>query len=428
MIIGLFIVIFLVTGGLGAWSLNLNSQIGRLNSETQTFKQETTTQFNATQDNITSLDARLAGLDARLAGFKSEVSTQFNATQGSITGLDTRLVTFKSETATQFNATQAGITSLDTRLATFKTETASQFAESTMNIRKIYEGAIKGVVQITDGKSRLGSGFVLSAEGHIVTAHHVIDKVTKIDVILHDGSISKASIVGSDKISDIAVLKLESKLNLEPLKLADSNTIVNGEPVIVVGSPFALYETVNSGIISRKKGTVIFPGGNWLVLNLIQFDAATNPGNSGGPVVNSKGQVIGMAAYNMFPENGIAWAVSSNKVNRVARSIIDKGSFTNARLPGSWSISALTPEAARDRGLETGFGALFVMATGVGKVEANDIVVAVDGIPVTEPDDLFNYIGEYKSPGDTITLTLVIRGGIKIEVPIKLVEGWMVRR
>ncbi len=366
-IIGILVFLLVITGGLGAYSVNLGKEIG---------------------------------------AFRQETAAQLNVIQGSISGLDTR------------------VTALGTEVTAFKTETAAQFSESTINARKISERVIKGVCEITDGKRRLGSGFVFDARGYIVTNHHVVDKVAKIDVILHDGSISKASIVGSDKYSDVAVLKLERKFDLEPLSLADSNTVVNGEPIIAVGSPFGLPETVNSGIVSRKKGAIPFPKGDWWVFNLIQFDAATNPGNSGSPVVNSKGEVVGMAAYLMFPTSGIAWAITSNKVKRVSYSIIDHGSFKNAILPGTWRMTALTPEAARARGLETGHGALFAEAKGVDKVETNDIVVAVDGIVVKEPADLFNYIGEYKSPGDTIKLTLIIRGGIKIEVPVKLVEGY----
>ncbi len=433
-VIGLIVFLLLITGAGGYWSYALNKQLSGLDSEMRAFKTETAAKFASTQGDITSLDAELVTLDTELgtldtelAAFKSDTAAKFASTQSSISSISSELSTFKTETAAKFSSTQSDITSLDTELANFKAETASQFSELTMNVRQIYKDAVKGVCQITDGENRIGSGFVFSAEGYIVTPWHVIYGVNSIDVILHDGRIAKASLIGSDRYSDIAVLKLEKGLNLVPLTLADSNTVVNGEPVIVIGAPFELSDTVNYGIVSRKKGMIRYPDGNWVVCNLVQYDAPTNPGNSGSPVINSKGQVIGMAAYGITPEsgNGISWAISSNKVNRVARAIIDTGSFKNATLPGSWWMSDLTPGAARNRGLESSFGALFLYAKGVGQVETGDIVVAVDGIPVNEAADLFGYIGEFKSPGDTITLTLVIRGGIKIEVPLVLVEGWV---
>jgi S1-C subfamily serine protease len=415
-VIGLVVFLFLISLGLGYWSYNLNNQIGTLNSETQAFRTETASQFSTAQSNI-------ASLSTNLADFKSETSDRFSATQGDITSLNIDLANFKSETSAQFTTAKSDIAGLSTNLADFK----AQFAESTMEVRKIYDGAVGGVCQVTDGEDRLGSGFVFSEDGYIVTAWHVINNVNNVVVILHDGTLSNASIVGSDKYSDIAVLKVEGGLNLKSLELADSGAVVRGEPVIVIGTPFELSDTVTYGIVSRSKGMLQYPDGDWWVCNLIQYDAATNFGNSGGPVVNARGQVIGMAAYIITPGagSGIAWSISSNKINRVARAIIDNGSFKNAVLPGTWRMSDLTPEAARERGLETGFGALFLSAQNVGKVEANDIVVAVDGVAVNEAADLFNYIGEFKSPGDTITLTLVIRGGIKIEVSIELIEGWI---
>ena len=215
-------------------------------------------------------------------------------------------------------------------------------------------------------------------------------------------------------------------MTLEPMTLADSSAVIPGDPVMALGSPFYLPGTVTAGIVSHTNGATSYAG-NWLTSNLIQYDAATNYGNSGGALINSQGEIVGMIAARIRPElgEGIYWAVSSNKVNRVATSIIESGSFQNATLPGTWELSDLTPEAAADRDMETTNGLLFVEVEGLNTIEADDILVAVDDVPVSEGADLFNYLGEYKSPGDTVTLTVVIRSGVQIEVPVELVEGWV---
>ena len=143
-------------------------------------------------------------------------------------------------------------------------------------------------------------------------------------------------------------------------------------------------------------------------------------------MVNSGGEIVGMVMGGVDPTSGsgINWAVSSNMIKRVADAIIDFSSFDTATLPGTWRISDLTPKEARDRHMETTNGVLFLETKGVDGIQVDDIVVAVDGMPVREVADLFNYFGEYKSPGDTVTLT-VIRDETEVEVAVELVEGWV---
>jgi S1-C subfamily serine protease len=165
-------------------------------------------------------------------------------------------------------------------------------------------------------------------------------------------------------------------------------------------------------------------GMSWWFSNLIQYDTAQNPGNSGGPVINGHGQVIGIAAYSSSGE-GIHYAIASNKINRVAQAIIEDGTYTDATLPGDWNLNDLTPNDAITKGLDTAFGVIFATAKDMGELRANDIAIAVDGITIKDMADLFSYIAEYKSVGDTITLTVINSFHAIIEVPLELVQGWV---
>lgn len=415
LIASILVVLVLVAGGFGYYAFYLNSQIGEIRDDISTLRNE-------------------------LTDFRQETAAEISDVRSDVSTLDTDLTTFRSETASQFDDVtteisdvKSDIKAVGSDLTSFKSETASQIAgvtteisRSAINVPAIYDSAVKGVCEISDGQEWYGSGFVFGTEGYIVTAQHVIDGLTRIDVILHDGTISSASVVGSCKYSDVAVLELEKTVTLEPMTLADSGTVTPGDPVMTLGSPFYLPGTVTAGIVSHTNVATSYYG-NWLTSNLIQYDAATNFGNSGGALINSQGGIVGMIVGRINPElgEGMYWAVSSNKVNRVATAIIESGSFQNATLPGTWELTSLTPEAARDRDMETTNGLLFVEVEGLNTIEADDILVAVDDVPVREGADLFNYLGLYKSPGDTVTLTVVIRSGVQIDVPVELVEGWV---
>lgn len=417
--IGLIAFLIVVSGGLGYWSSNLSGRISTLNDDTQAFKADTTGQFNTVNSDISSVDSRLTS-------FKTETADKFSDVQNDITGLDTNLSSFKTSTASQFNVVQSSIAGINTNVAGLDTDLASisaQYSESTMNVRRVYEDVINSVCMITDGTNTLGSGFVYSATGHVITAAHVINDQARIDVVMHDGTCASVTVIGSDDFSDVAVLKMEGISNLQPLTLADSGVLVVGEPVIVVGNPLGIFESVTYGVISRLRGIGSPSGISWSVTNLIQYDAPSTGGNSGGPVFNKEGQVIGIVSFG-YSSFDISYAISSNKIKRVAQAIINQGSYTNATLPGDWWISDLTPEDVISMGLDSSFGVIFDSAINVGEVLTNDVVIAVDGIAIKDAAELFSYIGEFKSVGDTLTLA-VIRNGMEIEADVVLEEGWI---
>jgi serine protease Do len=224
------------------------------------------------------------------------------------------------------------------------------------------------------------------------------------------------------------VLKLESSPTIELPPLADSGKIRIGEPVIAIGSPgdsntpLGLKDTLTSGIISQVNRYVDVEG-NW-VANMLQFDAAVNFGNSGCPLANSSGEVVGMVTARIDPNlgDGIYYAVSSNKVKRVAAAIIQSGSFAYPWV--GVGITDLTPQAVQDKSLETANGVLVSDVFSDGPAEAagiqsGDVIVAIDGMLVRDTADLTSYLGEFKSPGDSAALN-IIRGTARMEISVKV--------
>jgi S1-C subfamily serine protease len=299
---------------------------------------------------------------------------------------------------------------------------ASQLSEATIDTTGIYQSARQAVVRISDGQSTIGTGFVYDADGHVVTPSHVVGDLAVVDVLLSDGTIVVADVIGTCEFSDIAVLSPHKAFTAEALTLVDSNMVKIGEPVAVIGNPFELPGTITSGIVSETDRFVEISdnlGSRW-VANLIQLDAAVNFGNSGSPLLKLKGEVIGMVIGRIDPGlgDGIYYAVSSNKLKRVAGAIIAQGFFDYPWL--GVGVTNITPETARARGLDNITGVLIssVLAAGaadIAGVEADDIMVSINGTIVHEVADLTSYLGEYVNVNDTVTLE-IIRDGGKIEL------------
>jgi S1-C subfamily serine protease len=332
-----------------------------------------------------------------------------------ISALGDEMVTLRGETLDR-------IDTLDNELKGI----ALEMEQSLINAVELYQEASQGIVRISDGERILGSGFVFDAEGHVLTPQHVVEGQDTIYIISADGHTSPATIIGTCEYSDIAVLK--QSLPIPALTLVDSTAVKIGEPVVVIGNPVVnnteLPWTLTSGIVSHTDRFVqiIYNWESRGVANIIQFDAAINYGNSGSPLLNSKGEVIGMVIARVDPQqgDGIYYAVSSKKVMRVALSLIERGSFDYPWL--GVTITNLTPATARARNLETTNGALVISVIAATPAEAagimaGDIIVAINGTPVQEIADLVCYLGEYVSPGDKVTLTLM-RGWAKIELTL----------
>ncbi|HVM72842.1 MAG TPA: trypsin-like peptidase domain-containing protein [Anaerolineales bacterium] len=314
----------------------------------------------------------------------------------------------------------------------------------------IYQAVVPGVVTVQTSND-LGSGIVYNSDGYIVTNAHVVGSETKVEVDFTDGTKVYGNVVGTDQYSDLAAIKVTVPASeLHPLTLGDSSTLKIGQTVSAIGDPLLLTGSMTTGIVSAVgrslPGNVQVSGstGYYTTGDIIQTDALVNPGNSGGPLIDLNGQVVGIvwaqainSSSGVPSASGIGYAISIDTVKRVIPQLIKNGKFAYPYL--GLSLQDNLPLAVIDAlGLKssTGVYVAAVVAGGPGDkagIKAGttttsyqnlnaggDLIIAVDGQNVITEDDLMRYLLLNKSPGDTITLT-VLRGDQKVD--IKLVLG-----
>ena len=265
----------------------------------------------------------------------------------------------------------------------------------------------------------VGSGFILSADGFVMTNAHVVDGADELIVTLPDKREFKARLIGADKRSDVAVVKIEAS-GLPFVKIGDVGRLKVGEWVMAIGSPFGLENTVTAGIVSAKQRDT----GDYLPF--IQTDVAINPGNSGGPLINLRGEVVGINSQIYSRSGGfmgISFAIPIDEAVRVADQLRTSGRVIRGRI--GVQIAPVTKEVAESIGLGAVRGALVqsVEAGGPAEkagVEAGDIIVKVDGKPVDKAGDLPRLVGATK-PGTKSTLQVFRRGGTR-ELSVTVVE------
>ncbi|NQE48461.1 DegQ family serine endoprotease [Herbaspirillum rubrisubalbicans] len=265
----------------------------------------------------------------------------------------------------------------------------------------------------------VGSGFIISADGFILTNAHVVDGASEVYVTLTDKREFKAKIVGSDTRTDVAVLKIDGS-NLPRLNMGDSDKIRVGEWVLAIGSPFGLENTVTAGIVSAKARDT----GDYLPL--IQTDVAVNPGNSGGPLINLKGEVIGINSQIYSRSGGfmgISFAVPIDEALRVAEQLKASGRVTRGRI--GVQIGEVTKDVAESLGLARAQGALVqrVEAGGPAEkagLEAGDIILKYNGAAIERPSDLPRMVGATK-PGAKATVNIWRKGSAR-DVTLTVVE------
>jgi putative serine protease PepD len=287
-----------------------------------------------------------------------------------------------------------------------------------------------------------GSGFLIDTDGHILTNNHVIQGAQTIEVILGDASHHKAKLIGADTRNDIALIQIDAKgHSLATLTLGDSRNLLVGQRVLAIGNPFGFQSTLTTGVVSSL-GRTVQTSESTFIDEAIQTDASINRGNSGGPLLNSHGEVIGINSAIYAPTGttaGIGFAIPINTAKRVANDLITNGRVRRASLgcegralwPGLADalnipakqgilVERVTPGGpAAQAGIR---GGSKVVVSGLQELRiGGDVVVAVDGKEITNQMEL-NLLLNRAWPGDTMTLT-VIRDGKKLTIPVKLGEG-----
>jgi len=330
--------------------------------------------------------------------------------------------------ATAFSVLSDDTTTVVREVTVSTTEPAS--AESTLPIGRIYDASQPGVVEITAGSGpsqAQGSGFVYDDEGHVVTNQHVVEGASDITVRFSNGSTFPASLVGTDPSTDIAVVKVDAPASvLHALELGDSSDVAVGDPVVAMGSPFGLEGTVTSGIVSALHRQMTAPN-NFTITDSIQTDAAINHGNSGGPLLNMQGQVIGVNAQiesESGGNDGVGFAIPSNTVRSIVSQLIETGEVDHAYL-GITMVTAPEGVAVTEVRADTpADDADIRAATGTRTVDGQqvptggDVIVAFDGNPVTSSAELQSAV-DAKKPGDEVSVT-VLRGGERRTITVTL--------
>ncbi len=288
----------------------------------------------------------------------------------------------------------------------------------------------------------LGSGFVYDLKGHIITNQHVIDEAGVIEVTFLDGNVSSASVVGMDVYSDIAVIKVDAEVTtLRPVVLGNSAELNVGEPVAAMGNPFGLSDTLTVGVVSSLERTLTAVGG-YVIIDIIQIDAAVNPGNSGGPLVNLKGQVMGVNTAIQSETGtftGIGFAIPSDTIKREIDDLIETGGYKHPWL----GVSALEVNIAiaDTVGLEKPQGIIVMNVTAGSPADLaglrgvtetiivdnqevpvdGDVITEVNGIKIITLDDLVVYMERNTRPGDSVVIG-IIRDSQKLDLTVVLGE------
>jgi|GEM_PF-194547 len=260
-----------------------------------------------------------------------------------------------------------------------------------------------------------GSGFVISTDGFVVTNSHVVSGATKIEATLQDGRSFNAHVVGDDPSTDLAVVKIDGD-NLSTIGFGESNQLQVGQIAIAIGNPYGFQYSVTAGVVSALGRTLRTQTGR-LIDDVIQTDAALNPGNSGGPLVDSHGNVIGVNTAVILPAQGLCFAVASNLAKWVVGKLILEGKVRRGYLGISAQTIQLPAKWLTNLQLSTtgGIQILSVEADGPAgnsELQAGDILVQFEGKPVGSIDDLHKILGE-NSIGVPSNLWVVRNGGLK---------------
>jgi S1-C subfamily serine protease len=332
-----------------------------------------------------------------------------------------------------------------------------QTEESVVTVIRTLPSSTTVTTPETQNTTVLESGFLYDNQGHIITTSHSVGDTKIVNVLFENGNRRTAKVIGSDPLSDIAVLKIienisrsaqpKTSLLPTPLTIGNSSNASIGQPVFAIGNPYGLEGTMTTGIVSQTGRLVPlttsvekflglhFPWVAYSIADVIQTDAPINQGNSGGPLLNLQGQVIGMNTATISHSNGIGFAISSNALSRIVPILVAKGNYTHPYL--GLALETSPSAVAEDyESVPANLKGVFVNVIEKGgpadkagikgsnldqyyKRHSGDMIVAVDGHNVTKAEDLMSYIEGHKTPGDSVNLT-VYRDGKMLNLTANL--------
>src|SRR5215470_10602046 len=342
-------------------------------------------------------------------------------------------------------------TSLPEKIEVTQAASAEPLDDEEQNNISVYRKNIGSVVNVTSKavafdffyglvpQEGQGSGFIIDKDGHVLTNYHVIADARTVEVTLHNRKKYRASVVGTDRAHDLAIIQIKAP-ELQAMSLGDSRNLQVGQKVYAIGNPFGLSGTLTSGIVSSIR-SVQEPDGV-TIDEAIQTDAAINPGNSGGPLLNSHGEVIGintMIASNVGQNAGIGFAIPINTAKAVLSDLVTLGRVRRPAL-GVRTIP-ITPELADQMGLAADYGLLVVQVVPGGAADraglrggteraylgnipimlGGDLIVAIDGEKIEDQQDLGQIMNNHRA-GDSVRITFY-RGKKKMDVTVSLGEA-----
>jgi S1-C subfamily serine protease len=293
----------------------------------------------------------------------------------------------------------------------------------------------QAVVQInvqTGQGAGIGSGVMIDQQGHIVTNAHVVSGGQNFSAVLFDGTVMPAQLVGADTADDLAVLKINPPKKVYAMPIGDSSKLQVGQPVLAIGNPLGITQTVTSGIVSALGRTVNEGQGGGVIVDAVQTDAAINPGNSGGALVDLNGNLVGIPTLVAIdpefktPANGVGFAVPSNRVKFITPQLIKYGTVEHSgRAAIGARVTTVDSLVAAQAGLSVDHGVLVVSVTPNGPsaqagLQPGDVITKLNNTPINTTFDLSDALLTY-DPGTTVTLGIV-RGTQQMQVRMKLSE------
>jgi S1-C subfamily serine protease len=334
----------------------------------------------------------------------------------------------------QINNINSQITTLQSQVSDLKGFQNATYQNITIlqngtSLTALYEGVRNSIVLIegdTSSGTQQGSGFIYTFSGRtvVLTNYHVVQGTTGLSVTFADGNGYSATVLGTDPYSDLAVLSVSAPASeFKPLEIVSSSTLTVGESVIAIGNPYGLVGSLTTGVVSALGRTITEDtAGGYSIANIIQTSTPINPGNSGGPLLNAVGNVVGITAAIVINSQGLGFAIPSNTILREIDALMTTGSYNGHSYLGvvgedmSYSLAQQT-----NASVTYGWRIISVASGGPsdGKLNVNDIIIALNNQAITNNDNLASYLEESTLPGDNLVIT-VIRGSSQTQVTVVL--------